>query len=49
MAADQQPPGDGTVNDRYRAYETDDDRFVVYDADNGDAWIHSTASVAVER
>ena len=48
MAADQQPPADGTDN-RYRAYETDDDRFVVYDADNGDAWIHSTASVAVKR
>lgn len=47
MEANNDPPGDG--DDRYRAYETDDERFVVYDADNDDAWIHSTATVTVER
>ena len=48
MGPNQQPSPDGT-DDRYHGYETDDGRFVVYDSDNGDAWVHSSAATDVER
>jgi hypothetical protein len=48
MEANNDPPAD-QAEDRYCAYETEDDRFVVYDAANEEAWVYSTMSVSVER
>lgn len=48
MEANDNPPATQD-EDRYCAYETEDDRFVVYDAGNDEAWVHSTVTVAVER
>lgn len=36
-------------DDRYQSYEADDGSFVVYDGDNGYAWIQSDAAVELPR
>jgi hypothetical protein len=46
---DPTPDSPPEANETYEEFELEDDRLVVYDADNPDAWLASDARTGVDQ